>query len=316
MSMDGTLGALEIGSTGCTFLFGILTVQVYIYQRTYSADSRFIKALVGSVWILELGHTIGTNHAVYYMTIKAFGRPDLLVKLPNSLAVTLLFEGFMTFLVEGFFTYRVYRIYGTRYIAVFWFLAAMRLLASAAMCILCFIPPVPVPFSAFAAKYDWLLEIIQIIGALVDVGIAVALCIYYFRHKDTTFTSTNKLIDKLIAWAVSTGLTTSLISVLTLVFFLTMKNNLVWVSMYVLVGKVYSNSLLATLNARNGLREIGEYGVFIDGRSVLKKENARVSRLQFASRPQFAEQLNIETDTDILEDRSNAQKFPTLTPAV
>ncbi|KAJ6498122.1 hypothetical protein C8R47DRAFT_1212446 [Mycena vitilis] len=76
MSMDGTLGALEIGSTGSVFLFGILTVQVYIYQRTYSADSRFIKALVGAVWMLELGHTITTNHAVYYMTITAFGRPD------------------------------------------------------------------------------------------------------------------------------------------------------------------------------------------------------------------------------------------------
>ncbi|KAJ6498119.1 hypothetical protein C8R47DRAFT_1212443 [Mycena vitilis] len=209
----------------------------------------------------------------------------------------------MTFLVEGFFTYRVYRIYGTPYIAVFWLLAAVRMLASAAYFVLCFIPPIPVPFSAFAAKYAWLLEIIQIVGVVVDVGIAAALCTYYFRHKDTTFTSTSKLIDKLMMWSVSTGLTTSLISVATLIFFLTMKDNFVWILMYILLAKVYSNSLLVTLNARNGLREIGKYGVFLSGRSVTKNEVASVSHPQFASNPlEFAGQVNDETDTYFLED--------------
>ncbi|KAJ7171684.1 hypothetical protein C8R43DRAFT_874736 [Mycena crocata] len=203
-SFDGTLGALEIGTIGCAFLFGIITVQVYIYQRSYPTDSLFIKIMVGMVWLFELGRTIVTTYAVYLEIIKKFGRPELLVYFPNSLGISILFEGLITFLVEGFFTYRVYRMYRTPYIAIFcWFLASIRVIASTAYFVACFVPPAPSElFVTFERAWSWLVETIQIIGAVVDVVIAVALCTYYIRNKDSTFDSTSKLIDKLLMWAI------------------------------------------------------------------------------------------------------------------
>jgi len=310
ISFDGTLGALEIGIIGCAFLFGIVTVQVYIYNRAYPKDSRFIKLLVAAVWLLELGHTIATSHAVYLEIIKKFGNPALLARMPNSMAISILMEGLVTFLVEGFFTFRIYCMYRTHYFAFFcWFLASLRLVASIAYFIVCFVPPANTElFTVFEDKWSWLVETLQIMGAVIDVMIAIALCAYYIRNNDTTFTSTKKLIDKLLMWAISTGLITSLVSVLSVICFLTMPNNLVWIIMYIWLAKVYSNSLLATLNARNGLREAGNHGVFLSGLSQSKNitENS-VSTAQFPTR------VNIETDTFVLNDRSNDKTFASLT---
>ncbi|KAJ7171685.1 hypothetical protein C8R43DRAFT_1120069 [Mycena crocata] len=88
-----------------------------------------------------------------------------------------------------------------------------------------------------------------------------------------------------------------------------MKDNFVWIVSYIWLAKVYSNSFLASLNARNGIREAGKHGVFLSGRSVSKNNTGQNT----ASSPRFAMQVNIETDTFVLEERPNAQKYPSFT---
>lgn len=44
--LDGTLGSIEIGGVVSTFLFGIVTLQVWNYYRRYPADGRTLKLLV------------------------------------------------------------------------------------------------------------------------------------------------------------------------------------------------------------------------------------------------------------------------------
>ncbi|KAJ7645745.1 hypothetical protein B0H17DRAFT_1215941 [Mycena rosella] len=320
ISFDGTLGALSIGVTGCAFLFGVFTVQVYIYSRAYPSDSLLIKALVGIVFLCELGHTITTTHAGYLETIKKFGNPALLATMPNSLAISILFEGFITFMVEGFFTYRIYRMHRTPYVAyTCWLLATLRLCASTAFFVVGSLPLAHTElFTVFESKWSWLLEIIQIMGACIDVVIAAALCAYYLRNRVSTFSSTSRLIDKLLMWAISTGLITSLVSVLTLIFFLTMKQNFIWIVSYIWLAKVYSNSFLASLNARDGIRETGRHGVFLSGSSLPSKNLTQST----GTSPQSATQVNIDTDTFVLQDRSDVKdsdrtnKYPTLTGSI
>ncbi|KAJ7836189.1 hypothetical protein B0H13DRAFT_2368948 [Mycena leptocephala] len=247
-TFDSTLGALEIAIIGAAFLFGIITVQTYIYYRAYPEDSIFIKILVASVWSLELGHTIVVCHFGYLQIIKKFGNPALLGTLPNSLAMTALFEGLSTFLAHAFFIFRIYRLYEAHYLALCgWFLAFIRLVANLAMAVICLWPhPLDsVVWINFQAKWAWLVELVQSMGAFIDVLIAIALCMYYLRNNDTELSSTKRLIDKLILWAISTGVVTSVVSVLGLLFLLTMPNTMVWLIMCFWLANVYSNSLMA-----------------------------------------------------------------------
>ncbi|KAJ7856223.1 hypothetical protein B0H14DRAFT_2753192 [Mycena olivaceomarginata] len=56
--LSGTLGATEKGTLLGVFLFGIETLQTFHYYRHLSQDSNLLKAVVGFVWLLELGHMI------------------------------------------------------------------------------------------------------------------------------------------------------------------------------------------------------------------------------------------------------------------
>lgn len=45
-ALDGTLGALEVGTVAGTFLFGILTLQTFNYYRRFPKDSKTLKTTV------------------------------------------------------------------------------------------------------------------------------------------------------------------------------------------------------------------------------------------------------------------------------
>jgi hypothetical protein len=50
--------------------------------------------------MFEIGHAITSTYALYQATIIFYGHPERLVKVPNSLNITVLFEGLITLLVQ------------------------------------------------------------------------------------------------------------------------------------------------------------------------------------------------------------------------
>jgi hypothetical protein len=48
--LDLTLGAVEMGAMISLFLFGMVTVQVYLYSMGSKTDHRWLKLLVAFVW--------------------------------------------------------------------------------------------------------------------------------------------------------------------------------------------------------------------------------------------------------------------------
>jgi hypothetical protein len=54
--------------------------------------------------MFEIGHAITSTYALYQATITFYGHPERLVKVPDSLNITVLFEGLITLLVQVRFT--------------------------------------------------------------------------------------------------------------------------------------------------------------------------------------------------------------------
>ncbi|KAF9465545.1 hypothetical protein BDZ94DRAFT_1253378 [Collybia nuda] len=79
---------------------------------------------------------------------------------------------------------------------------------------------------------------------------------YYFKKSEVWLERRSKIIDKLILWTIETGLLTSLVALAQMICFLTMKSNLIYVSLYMVLPKLYSNCLMAMLNGRATLRNI------------------------------------------------------------
>jgi hypothetical protein len=259
INLNGTLGALEIGVLISLFLFGIVTVQTSVYYDRFHKDPWHVKFLVAFVWVLELGHTLLISYLVYSTTITWYGQPEKLVRF-ESLNATVIFGAIITLTVQVFFAYRVWKIMNHSSIGVFcWFLSFSRFVGSIVAGAQAFKSP---SIMQFAVDWRWLLTTVLVTSACVDVIIAMALCYFLLKHRDNTFDSfhlirTTRVLDRLVAWTLQTGLMTSVTAVAMVICLQTMPLNFVWISIYTCLGKLYSNSLLASLNSRIKLRDAG-----------------------------------------------------------
>ncbi|KAG9317623.1 hypothetical protein JVU11DRAFT_1833 [Chiua virens] len=112
-----------------------------------------------------------------------------------------------------------------------------------------------VTFTTYAqlATLKGLSKTVNGITAAGDVAIALILCVLLQRRR-TGFEKSNLLIDKLIVFSINTGLLTSVFALASLISISAWPHSLAYVTFYFCMGRLYCNTLLATLNARKILR--------------------------------------------------------------
>ncbi|KAF7296984.1 hypothetical protein MIND_00930600 [Mycena indigotica] len=107
---DSTYGALLVGAILSAILFGVSTVQIYIYHSRFLDDNRVIKALVSIVWLCEVLHLTFVSHTLYTWIVTDWGHPELLLaKAPFSLGAAIIITTTVSCLVQGFFSWRIQR---------------------------------------------------------------------------------------------------------------------------------------------------------------------------------------------------------------
>ncbi|KAF8209998.1 hypothetical protein K438DRAFT_1929758 [Mycena galopus ATCC 62051] len=252
------LGIMEIGVFLSLVMFGVVTLQGYIYFQNCRGDRTGLKLLVGSLLFFELCHSVASCHAIYYFTVILAGIPELQKSANNySLSLIPVFETIITAIVQGFFAYRIRLLSGRLHISLIcWGLCVVRFVGGMAMASESFldIPREP-DYFVLQETYGWLISSALFVGAILDVLIAVSLCFYIQKlYTPYNLPRGEELIRRLIAWTIETGLITSLGSVAVVIAFQTMKFNFIWLALYTLLAKLYSNSLLVSLNARSQRR--------------------------------------------------------------
>jgi len=93
-----------------------------------------------------------------------------------------------------------------------------------------------------------------ILAAICDVTIA-AILIYFLIQSRRGFSRSDTIIRKLIAFTLSTGLLTSLCALCTIIALSLAPTKLIYGFFFANLSKLYSNSLFATLNARDAIQE-------------------------------------------------------------
>jgi len=97
---------------------------------------------------------------------------------------------------------------------------------------------------------------INVLAAAGDVLIAVVLCSMLQKSR-TGFQESDTMINKLIIFTMNTGLLTSLCAVASFISILAAPNTFIYIAFFFNIGRFYSNTLMATLNARRGVRSTG-----------------------------------------------------------
>ncbi|KAJ3774151.1 hypothetical protein FB446DRAFT_490747 [Lentinula raphanica] len=255
-----SFGAGLIGAIVTAMLYGLTTLQTYLYFINYPKDEVKIKMLVSIVWILDSLHIALVTFCVYHYLVINFSNPAGLAIINWSLNITVMLNLLLAVLVQSFFTRQVFSISRG---AVRW--ALVVLLGITVTGHFCFgIETVAYifvskTFDTFQESSTVKLAAVTpfaVFAVLSDVLIAVSLCVLLHESR-TGWGKTNTLITTLIVYAVNRCLLTSAVAITEVIVFILHPTSLWFLAIDFVIGKLYANSLLASLNSRHYLREPG-----------------------------------------------------------
>ncbi|KLO19738.1 hypothetical protein SCHPADRAFT_59338 [Schizopora paradoxa] len=105
---------------------------------------------------------------------------------------------------------------------------------------------------------EWIMICRLVMTTVTDLSIAAALCFYFAKSRKTYYEGTRSVISSLLHYTVQTGLFATLWSVGSLITVGAKPNSGLGTAFYIFylpLSKIYVNALLASLNARESLRE-------------------------------------------------------------
>ncbi|KAG2131944.1 hypothetical protein BD769DRAFT_595472 [Suillus cothurnatus] len=254
VDIHDTFGAGFIGGMVAAILYGITTLQTYLYYVYYPRDTNGLKVLVGSIWVLDTLHVSLMCHALYYYLVTSFGDVDNLATGVWSLFISLGLNLCMAVLVQTYFAFRICHL--TRSNIRWWLTSFLMLIVVAHFAfgletvILMFIKK---QFSALSDITLYAATPFAIAAVLSDVFIAASLCILLHGNRSPVI-ETNTLVNTLIIYAINRCLLTSLVAVAEVIAFAIIPDSLWFIAIDFVIGKLYANSLLASLNSRSALR--------------------------------------------------------------
>jgi len=259
--MDTSVAATAsnfIGSTtiliycGCAF-YGILCAQTYEYVCNFPNDAKMLKVATAALLILETLHTALMIISLYLYTISSAVNPLLVLKISWNTGVICIVEVAIVLIVQGYYIRRV------------WILSAGRKRLALTV-ILCSLVATRCGFESATAVYIWLpatntwtsfhdtrASFLCYSGwlafaAIGDVGIAAVLCFFLWERR-TAIRTTNSIIRRTMAFTLNSGALTALVALAGLVTFF-VSDTLTNTGILVIASKLYANSFLGMLNAR------------------------------------------------------------------
>jgi len=235
-------------------LWGASTVQLYYYFDQYPRDAWSIKAMVVTVWSLDAAHQGLITHSAYNYLIKNYFNPAHLLILEKTLLDMVLLNAIICAIVQGFFIYRVWRLSGHNYFVVV--TLSLFSLGQSLSILIYYIKAFNFKTLEELSTLFVLEKVLNVFGVVSDFSIAGTL-IFLLHRSRTGWKQTDTIVNRLILFSVNTGLVTSLCAIFALIFVSVFPNTFIYITFYMLISKMYTNSLLATLNARSSVRGRG-----------------------------------------------------------
>ncbi|KLO07563.1 hypothetical protein SCHPADRAFT_643465 [Schizopora paradoxa] len=260
--LDNSLGAAFIGLIIAAMFYGITNIQTLYYYQCSGSDPLFLKHMVGILWALDTLHIIFISDAIYTVVVTNFANLLAITDTTWSLCAHIIVTSISDTMVRVFYTRRVFMISKGSY---------MLAIGSASFTLLTFVSGMLFAVKSFSqpsvldfgmTELATILYISLASAVVADLWIALALCWYLMRSR-TGFKTTDSKINVIMVYVINTGLLTTICALCCLISFAAMPHNFIFIAFYFSLSKLYINSLLATLNARERLREgLGPGGAF------------------------------------------------------
>ncbi|KAH9984750.1 hypothetical protein BJV77DRAFT_1153101 [Russula vinacea] len=246
-----------LGAVWNWFLYGVLVVQFYVYSYNFPRDIKYIKLLVYSIFFLETVQTVLSGANLYYWFAASFGNfHNLLSPFASSFDVPIL-GSVVAISVQLFFVYRILVLSEKR---------------SRWLCFIILLLSIIGASGAFASSISTYMGNGQVKKISIDVfevtwiaantlsdSLIASAMLYHLRRVCTRDGNlSNHIFVRIVRLTVETNLVTTSVGILSLLMIgLFQHRNFYLCPTYVL-GKLYSNTLLVSLNNRIWIRDTHE----------------------------------------------------------
>ncbi|KII89091.1 hypothetical protein PLICRDRAFT_124293 [Plicaturopsis crispa FD-325 SS-3] len=307
-ALDNTLGAALIGVVIAAALWGVSCVQTWFYYTRYQKDPWYIKTLVAGVLFFDTTHQALITHTVYTYVVTDFSAVAELGNLVWSLIVEVLFNGFTALLVQSFLAFRVWRLSNKSVVITG---SVALLVAGEFVCVVVYtIKAIQLQTFEQLADLKDLSMAVNVLAAAGDILIALVLCIMLQRSR-TGFMRSDSMIRKLMMFTINTGMLTSMCASASLISILCSPKTFIYITFYFQLGRLYSNSLLATLNARKRIRasSFNDDGVLTISQHGLQRSDSRAITGKSA-RGGANIAIQIDTVKEYTRDKTSTDRSP------
>ncbi|KAF8073443.1 hypothetical protein FPV67DRAFT_747127 [Lyophyllum atratum] len=238
-------------------LYGVLSVQVYIYYLNFPDDKLSTKCLVYGTYIFEIAQTCITAANVFFWFASGYGNMIHLGDTYISPLDTPFLCGVIAAVVQCFFAYRIYTLRKS-----YWWICVLILLTSVVQTAGAF----GTAWRAYKlGEFDRFHEAIifpqsfhvWLLGDTVSDALIAGsmLWIFYQSRKDEyQHANSNKILAKLVFLIVETNTLTASMALLSFIFYAAFPGQKFFICTTFIMGKLYSNTLLVTFNNRIVLR--------------------------------------------------------------
>jgi hypothetical protein len=189
---------------------------------------------------------------MYYYFVVNYANPIALLHSVWSYKMRIFATALPLFIIRGLFLRRVHRLSEGNKILTWGLFAVnlVNLVAALAVTVKLFGQST----DARSPSINDYLYLLFATGVIAEAGIASSLC-YYLHQARTGFESTEGLINILMIYIIQTGMTTVILGLLSLICYVTMTDTVIYLPFYLVLSKLYLNSYLLSLIARDALRD-------------------------------------------------------------
>ncbi|KAI1781654.1 hypothetical protein LXA43DRAFT_1055489 [Ganoderma leucocontextum] len=251
---EDLFGALYIQAFIASILYGITTLQAFFYSQTYRKDPVFLKCYVAIVWILETVHTAFCIQFAYAYLVRNFGDFEYFMTINWGIGGMLICGTLTALMVQAFYVRRVYilsncNMYLTAFITFF----MLSIFGFAVMFVtLTWMYPTWMGLKMHIPPGTTALSLIS--AVTVDVSIVVTLMWILIRKRHGIPENTKTAVDWILLYLVNTGALTAACRIISVILYTTQKDNLAFLGVQEIQGKLYANSFLGSLNTRSFIR--------------------------------------------------------------
>ncbi|KAF9522325.1 hypothetical protein CPB83DRAFT_864613 [Crepidotus variabilis] len=246
-----TTGPLLLGHLLNWFLFGLLSLQIYIYYLSFPDDSLSSQALSYGVYLFELAQTIILTQAAFRVFAQGYGNLHILDEVGTNWLSAPIMGGIVAFVAQAFYARRIWILSKSIMVPLIILLLATISLAGAIA--LGVAAKLAASVGKFVGTESRVLSIVTGIwnggSCLCDILIATSMTVYLTR-RNSSIPRTRQLVKRIIRLTIETGTLTAVVALLNLILALLPNHPTYYRVVAGCLGKLYANSMMAVFNNR------------------------------------------------------------------